>query len=98
MSKVLLKDIDPRLQNQFKAAEAAVKTNPQYAMELAQGLLQRHPECVEIRRLLRRSQKIVQGAQTGGLTKLFSGVTSIASLRLSDALAHSRNGRTDHDA
>lgn len=79
MSKVLLKDIDPRIQNQYKAAEQAVRTNPQYAMELSQGLLHRHPEVIEFRRLLRRAQKITQGANTGGLTKLFSGVTSFAS-------------------
>lgn len=87
MSKVLLKDLDPRLLKQYQAAEQAVRTNPAYAAEIAQGLLQRHPECVDIRRLLRRAQKIVQGAQSTGLTKLFGGVTSIAGLMGSSKLA-----------
>lgn len=87
MSKVHLKDLDPRLLKQYQAAEQAIRTNPAYAAEVAQGLLQRHPECVEIRRLLRRGQKIVQGAQSSGLSKLFGGVSSIASLMGSSKLA-----------
>ena len=87
MPKVLLKDIDPRLQKQFQAAEQAAKTNPQYAGELAQGLLQRHPECVDFRRLLRRTQRTIQGSQSSGLTRLFGGLTSVASLVGSSKLA-----------
>lgn len=87
MSKFHLKDLDPRLLKQYQAADQAVKTNPQYALEIAQGLLNRHPECVEIRRLLRRAQRLLQGAESRGLSKLFSGVTSFASLVGSSKLA-----------
>ncbi len=87
MSKFHLKDLDPRLLKQYQAADQAVKTNPQYALEIAQQLLHRHPECVDIRRLLRRAQRILQGAEGRGLTKLFAGVTSFASLVGSSKLA-----------
>lgn len=81
MPKVLVKDLDPRLQKQFQAAEQALRTNPGYAAELAQGLLQRTPECTEFRRLLRRAQRVLNNAAAGGgLTKLFSGVSSMATL------------------
>lgn len=80
MSKFTLKDLDPRLLKQYQAAEQAVKTNPQYAMEIAQQLLHRHPDCADIRRLLRRAQRILQGAEGRSLSKLLSGVTSFAHL------------------
>lgn len=89
MPKVLLKDIDPRLQKQFQAADQAAKTNPQYAAELAHGLLQRHPECVDFRRLLRRCQHTIQGAANHGLTRLFGGLTSVVGLVGSSKLADS---------
>ncbi len=81
MSKVLLKDIDPRLQKQVAAAEQALRTNPQYAAEIAQGVLQRHPSCVEVRRLLRKAQKIQHGTKGKGLGGLLGRLTSVASLR-----------------
>lgn len=81
MPKVLVKDLDPRIQKQYQAAEQALRTNPNYAGELAAGLLQRTPECIEFRRLLRRAQRISHAAAAGGgLTKLFSGVSSMATI------------------
>ncbi|MDR2429526.1 MAG: tetratricopeptide repeat protein [Puniceicoccales bacterium] len=74
MAKTLLKDIDPRRQKQAQAAEQALRTNPQYAVEIAQGLLASHPDCVELRRLLRKAQKFVHATPGKGLAKLFSGV------------------------
>jgi len=41
MKKVALTELDPRLQKQVAAAEQQLKTNPQYAMEILNGILAR---------------------------------------------------------
>lgn len=82
MNKVFLKDLDPRIQKQFAAAEQNLKTNAQYAMELASGLLARNPGCVEIRRLLRRAQKTVLGSAKGAFGGLLSGLVGGPNLKL----------------
>lgn len=78
MSKVLLKDIDPREQKQIAAAENAIaRGNPQFAAETCQAVLGRHPECTEVRRVLRRAQKAICGNKPsgGGFGKLISSVS-----------------------
>lgn len=82
MNKVFLKDLDPRIQKQFGAAEQNLKTNAQYAMELASGLLARNPGCVEIRRLLRRAQKSVLGTSKGSFGGFLSGLVGGPNLKL----------------
>ena len=46
MKKVALTELDPRLQKQVAAAEQQLKTNPQYAMEILNGILARNPGCI----------------------------------------------------
>lgn len=77
MAKVLLKDIDPREQKQIAAAENAInRGNPQFAAETCQAVLSRHPECTEVRRILRRAQKAIHGNKgAGGFSKLVSSVS-----------------------
>lgn len=77
MAKVLLKDIDPREQKQIAAAENAInRGNPQFAAETCQAVLGRHPECTEVRRILRRAQKAIHGNKgAGGFSKLVSSVS-----------------------
>jgi tetratricopeptide (TPR) repeat protein len=70
MKKVALTELDPRLQKQVTAAEQQLKTNPQYAMEILNGILGRNPGCLEVRRGLRRAQKAVFGTKKG----LFDGI------------------------
>ncbi len=75
MSKISIKDLDPRVQKQLQAAEQSLRTNPRYAAEIAQGVLSRHPECVDVRRLLRKGQKLAIVSSGGGaLGKLFGGL------------------------
>ena len=76
MKKVALTELDPRVQKQVTAAESQLKTNPQYAMEIFQGILVRNPGCIEIRRLLRRAQKAVYGTKKGLFDSVMSGLTS----------------------
>lgn len=77
MPKVLLKDIDPREQKQVAAAENAInRGNAQFAAETCQAVLGRHPECTEVRRILRRAQKAIHGNKSGGsFGKLLSSVS-----------------------
>lgn len=70
MKKVALTELDPRLQKQVSAAEAQLKTNPQYAMEVLSGIMSRNPGCLEVRRSLRRAQKAVLGVKKG----MFDGI------------------------
>lgn len=78
MAKVLLKDIDPREQKQIVAAENAIlKGNPGFAVETCQAVLSRHPECTEVRRILRKAQKRATGKKpiaVSGLGRLFGSL------------------------
>ena len=75
MKKVALTDLDPRLQKQITAAEQQLKTNPQYAIEILSGILSRNLGCIEVRRTLRKAQKVVLGTRKG----LFDGITNAIS-------------------
>lgn len=74
MQKVLLSSIDKREQAQVEAAEKAIKTgNAQVAVETCFAVLRRNPGCTEVRRLLRRAQKVASGKRpvaASGLGKL----------------------------
>lgn len=76
MKKVALTDLDPRLQKQITAAEQQLKTNPQYAIEILSGILSRNLGCVEVRRTLRKAQKIVLGTRKGLFDGLVTGLTA----------------------
>jgi tetratricopeptide (TPR) repeat protein len=75
MKKVALTELDPRVQKQVSAAESQLKTNPQYAIEILQGILGRNPGCIDVRRLLRRAQKSVLGTKAGLFDGLIGGLT-----------------------
>jgi len=85
MTKTSLTSLDPRVQKQYAAAEQNLKTNAQYAMELAAGLLARNPGCVDVRRLLRRAQKAVLGSGSGGLGGLLGGLVGGPNLKLAES-------------
>ena len=76
MKKVALTDLDPRLQKQIAAAEQQLKTNPQYAIEILSGILSRNLGCVEVRRTLRKAQKIVLGTRKGLFDGIVTGLTA----------------------
>ena len=79
MAKTSLSSLDPREQKQATAAEQALRTSPQYSVEVFQGIVSRNPECLDARRLLRRSQKILHGAapSSKSLGNLFGGFSGI---------------------
>ncbi len=80
MEKVRIRDIDPREQKQVANAEAAIsKGNAQFAVQTCSAILARHPSCIEVRRILRKAQKIASGkkpAPTNGLTKIFGAFSA----------------------
>ncbi|NBV78816.1 MAG: hypothetical protein EBR62_02985, partial [Verrucomicrobia bacterium] len=73
---VALTDLDPRLQKQISAAEQQLKTNPQYAIEILSGILSRNLGCVEVRRTLRKAQKVVLGTRKGLFDGIVTGLTA----------------------
>lgn len=76
MPKVLLSQIDKRERAQIENAENALKKgNAQIAVDTCFAVLSRNPECTEVRRLLRRAQKVATGKRpvaVSGLGKLFA--------------------------
>lgn len=75
MKKVPLVELDPRLQKQVAAADQQLKVNPQYAVEVLAGILERNPGCIDVRRSLRKAQKALLGTKKG----LFDGLSGALS-------------------
>lgn len=76
ISEVALKELDPRLQKQVENAEKTLDKNPTYTIDVCMGILQRHPGCLDVRKILRRAQRRAKSAKTSGLTKFIGSVTS----------------------
>lgn len=76
MPDQILKDLDPRLQKQVQSAEQSIQRgNANYAIDICSGILQKHPGCVDVRKILRKAQKKAAAAKGKG-SKMFSGVTN----------------------
>ncbi len=57
MPEVCLNALDSRYRNHIDKAEKALdKGNPGYAIDVYSALLKKHPECLEVRKVLRRAQ------------------------------------------
>lgn len=82
MPKILLKDIDPREQRLIANAENVLAHgNPDVAIDMCSQVLLRNPECTDVRRILRRAQKMRCGNKPPSNTKLgaFFGKLSLSS-------------------
>ncbi|MDR1497236.1 MAG: tetratricopeptide repeat protein [Puniceicoccales bacterium] len=77
MPKVTLSSLDPRLQKQVASAEKSLLTNPLYTVEVLRSIVQNNPECLEVRRLLRKAQKRVYGPVKKGFGSLFSSFPAV---------------------
>ena len=95
MPKILLSEIDPREQKQIATAENEIrKGNAAFAVETCRAVLGRHPECTEIRRILRKAQKVATGkrpASAGMLSKLFGPSKSSCEKNPQKALSDAEN-------
>jgi len=78
MSEIKLTDLDTRLQKQVASASKAVESGDAgYAIDICSGVLARHPECLEVRRMLRIAEFRAHGARKNGLRNILSFFTHI---------------------
>lgn len=73
--EITLAELDPRLRKQVDNADKRLERSPSYAIDVCMGILKRHPGCLEVRRILRRAQKISKGGKTSGFTRFIGNVT-----------------------
>lgn len=70
IEEITLNDLDPRLRKQVENARKNLSKNPTYAVEVCVGILQRHPGCVEVRKVLREAQRRINGGKNAIASKL----------------------------
>lgn len=76
MPETPLKELDVRLQKQVKTADQSIERgNASYAVDICKGILKQHPECLEVRKILRKAQKKLASSKGKG-SSMFSGVTN----------------------
>ncbi len=76
MPELNLKELDPRLQKQLQSADQSIaRGNPNYAVDICAGILKQHPECLEVRKILRKAQRKLASSKGKG-SSMFSGVTN----------------------
>jgi len=74
--EIPLKELDPRLQKQVEnARKAGDKGQVQYVADICLGILQQHPGCLDVRKILHKARQ--RTAKKGStITKLFGKVTT----------------------
>lgn len=70
IEEITLNDLDPRLRKQVENARKNLSKNPNYAVEVCVGILQRHPGCIEVRKVLRDAQRRINGGKNVVTSKL----------------------------
>ena len=91
MGEVALKDLDPRVQKQVAGAKRALQAgSAAYAVDVLMGVMQRHPGCLEARRLLRMAQENATASGEGKFSKFLGSVTR-SPFRLSHAALLRKN-------
>jgi len=71
-----INQLDPRLRKQIEGARKNLTKNPSIVITVCTNILERHPGCLEVRKLLRQAQKRAKSGKTSGMGKLFGKVTS----------------------
>ncbi len=51
-----IKDLDPRFIRQIENAEKSIDKNPAYTVDICCTILNKHPSCAEVRKILRQAQ------------------------------------------
>jgi tetratricopeptide (TPR) repeat protein len=79
--EISVSDLDQRLQKQVENADAALrKGNPAYAIDVCSRILEIHPGCIDVRRILRKAQKLTHTTKSAFLAKAIGGVTNVSFL------------------
>lgn len=68
--------LDPRLRKQVDGAKKNLSKNPSIVITVCMNILERHPGCLEVRKLLRQAQTRAKGGKTSGLTRAFKNLTN----------------------
>lgn len=75
MEEVALKDLDSRLYKQAENVNKALDKNPSYAVDVMSNIVDRHPQCLEARKLLRQAQQKANFGKSQVLKSIFSKVS-----------------------
>lgn len=70
MQETDLEDLDPRFKQQVDNARRALGENPAYAIAVLMPLLERHPGCLGIRKILRQAQQSAAKGRLGLVRQL----------------------------
>ncbi len=77
MPETALTSLKPQVQKQVDIARLALeRENYEYAIKICLDVLQRHPECLAVRKLLRAAQKKCFGKKNRFMAKTFGGISS----------------------
>lgn len=56
IKETLISELDPRFVKQIENAEKSLSKNPEYAADICNTVLNKYPNCVEVRKILRQAQ------------------------------------------
>lgn len=76
MEEIALRELDSRLHKQVENVRKALNKNPTYSMDVMTNIVERHPECLEARRILRTAQQHASAGKPNALKSIFSKVSS----------------------
>lgn len=71
-----INQLDPRLRKQVEGARKNLAKNPTIVITVCTNILERHPGCLEVRKLLRQAQKRNKGGKTSGMGKFMGKLTN----------------------
>ena len=72
MKETQIKDLEPRLQKHIEKATKVIDKDPSYAADILFNIVKANPNCIEVRRLLRKAQNKSAKPKCGGLGGLFA--------------------------
>ncbi|WP_269541358.1 tetratricopeptide repeat protein [Cerasicoccus fimbriatus] len=71
-----INQLDPRLRKQIEGARKNLSKNPSIVITVCMNILERHPGCLDLRKLLRQAQERAKSGKTSGMSKFIGKVTS----------------------
>ena len=73
IKEITMAELDPRFVRQIENAEKSMAKNPDYVIDICNTVLSKHPNCVEVRKILRQAQyqKYGKGSQLAKISAIF---------------------------
>lgn len=87
MEEINLKKLDSRLHKQIENVRKALDTNPSYSVDVMTNIVNRHPDCLEARKILRKAQQRANSGKSKALNSvnsMFSKVSSVLNIGSAD--------------